>query len=110
MPFNNNLNYRGERVSLELTTKMEISKRLIKTIQDMGLINLVLISVALISFLLLFSTIEYKLLDLFEWLFNLDWYWYGIIAIITAIRPVRYLLKRRGEKTPERKVKKVREK
>jgi len=77
---------------------MEISKRLIKTIQDMGLINLVLIVVALTSLLLLFSNIEYKLLDLFEWLFNLEWYWYAIVLIIAAIRPVTYLLKRRAEK------------
>lgn len=77
---------------------MGISKRLIKIIQDMGLINLILIVVALVSFLLLFSTIEYKLLDLFEWLFNLDWHWYAVIVIIAAIRPVIYFLKRRAEK------------
>ena len=68
----------------------------------MGLINLTLIGVALISFFLLFSNIEYKLLDLFEWLFNLDWYWYAIILIITAIRPIRYLLKKRAKETKEK--------
>ncbi len=51
------------------------------------ILDIYLLIISLISFILLYSSIKYEILDLYDWLFSLDWYWYLIVMVLTGIKP-----------------------
>ena len=56
-------------------------------------LDIVFASISIIALGLLYYSIQYTVLDVVDWLSNLEWYWYGLVFIITIAHPVMHLLK-----------------
>jgi hypothetical protein len=56
-------------------------------------LDIVFATISLIALGLFYSSMKYKVYDVIDWLSNLEWYWYGIIFIITILHPVVHLSK-----------------
>ncbi len=71
----------------KINSRVKINRKLV--------LDFLLLSVSFVSLFLFYSSIKDKLLDLFDfsfawlfdWLSSLDWYWYLIVMILTAIKP-----------------------
>lgn len=66
-----------------LVIKTDIKKRIV---------DIYLLIISIVAFYLLYSELKYKIIDLYDWLFNLNWYWYLIVGILAAIKPIHTLL------------------
>lgn len=56
-------------------------------------LDIVFASISLIALGLFYSSMRSEIYDVIDWLSSLEWYWYGLIFIITIIHPVVHLLK-----------------
>jgi TRAP-type mannitol/chloroaromatic compound transport system permease small subunit len=56
-------------------------------------LDIVFASISLIALGLFYSSMRYRMDEVMDWLLSLEWYWYGLIFIITIIHPVVHLLK-----------------
>ncbi|MBT4935699.1 hypothetical protein HOL21_02115 [Candidatus Woesearchaeota archaeon] len=63
------------------------------------LLDIVFATISLVALGLFYSSVKSEFYTVMDWLSSLEWYWYGLIFIITIIHPVIHLLKylkRRG--------------
>ena len=72
---------------------------LMNIFKKLGPLDTILIGGSLLSLFILLSSKHDELLNFFELLFNLEWYWYVGFLIIAAIRPVMHLMRMRSKKT-----------
>jgi len=56
-------------------------------------LDIVFASISLIALGLFYSSMRYRMDEVMDWLLSLEWYWYGLIFIITIVHPVVHLLK-----------------
>ena len=52
------------------------------------ILNAYLLIKSLTALFLLYTSLEYEILELQEWMFSLDWYWYLIIMVLAGIKPL----------------------
>ncbi len=51
------------------------------------ILDVYLLIISLTALFLLYTSLEYEIIELQEWMFSLDWYWYLIIMVLAAIKP-----------------------
>jgi hypothetical protein len=52
------------------------------------ILDVYLLIISLTALFLLYTSLEYEILELQEWMFSLDWYWYLIIMVLAGIKPL----------------------
>ncbi len=56
-------------------------------------LDIMFASISLAALALFNYSIRYHVSDVMDWVSNLDWYWYALVFVITAIHPMMHLMK-----------------